>query len=78
MSNLSEQERKAYEQYIFSSSEEDKQSAIKSLIPGSEKYYHLYFLDLFNKDGGTLSEADQKIYDQFLKKYPYSEQLQMI
>eukprot|EP00347_Sterkiella_histriomuscorum_P016748 403352004 len=71
MSKISDSDRKAYEAYILASSEEDRQEAIKKLIPGSHLYYHLYFIDRMKKVGGALlqSEEDQKLLQQFKKKY---------
>ena len=47
----------AYERYVMAqftkeskeAIEAEKQDAIKSLIPGTKHYYHLYFLDLLKK-----------------------------
>jgi hypothetical protein len=56
--SLSEQERKAYELYLFSTSDEEKQTALKMLIPGSERYYHLYLLDVLKTKGTKLNDDD--------------------
>ena len=53
--SISEQERKYYEQYLLSSTDEERQEAIKKLIPGSSPYYHLYFLDLMNSKGAKFA-----------------------
>src|ERR1019366_3013018 len=70
---LSEQKRKAYEQYLLATSEEDKQDSIKKLIPGSQPYYYLYFIDLFKRVGSKLSEQDKILLHQFTTKYPFDE-----
>ena len=75
---LSEQDRKAYESYVISTTEEEKQEAIKKLIPGSHLYYHLYFIDRMKKVGSKLSEEDQAMYDQFKKKFPHERLFKQI
>jgi hypothetical protein len=55
---------------LLAPTNEDKNHAIKQLIPGSYRYYHLYFLDLFKTQGSKLNEADLKMLEKFIKKYP--------
>ncbi|CDW90653.1 UNKNOWN [Stylonychia lemnae] len=68
---LSEQDRRAYESYILASSDEDRQEAIKKLIPGSHLHYHLYFVDRMKTVGSKLSEEDQTMFEQFRNKYQH-------
>jgi hypothetical protein len=54
---------------LLATSQEEREEAIKKLIPGSLLYYHLYFLDKFKTVGSKLSDQDQKMLDQFKRKY---------
>ncbi len=67
--SLSDTDRKAYEQYILAINEEEREEAIKKLIPGSHLYYHLYFINRFKQVGSKLTDHDKKLLEQFKKKY---------
>ena len=67
--NLSDTDMKAYEAYLLANSEEEQLAAIKNLIPGSYLFYHLFFLHCFKKNKGVLNEDEQKLYEEFEKKY---------
>lgn len=62
MSKISDSDRKAYESYILANSDEERQEAIKKLIPGSHLYYHLYFIDRMKKVGSVFSEEDEQMF----------------
>lgn len=53
----------------MATTDEERQEAIKKLIPGSQLYYNLYFIDRFKKVGGDLTEEDRKLFEQFTNKY---------
>ena len=78
MSALSDSDRKAYEQYILAATDQERQEAIKKLIPGSHLYYQLYFIDRFKAVGSKLTEEDKAMYEQFRKKYPLSQEFKEI
>jgi len=61
--NLTDSDRKAYEEYILSQSDSEREEAIKKLIPGSELYYYLYFLDRFKKVGSKLTASDNVLME---------------
>lgn len=68
-STLSENDRRAYEQYLMATSDDERQTAIKRLIPGSHLFYHLYFLERFKQVGSKLDETDKKHLNMFQSKY---------
>jgi hypothetical protein len=78
MSSLSDSDRKAYEAYLFAKTDEERQEAIKKLIPGSTLYYHLFMVDRLKTVGSKLTEDDQKILAQFKVKYQYSQEFKEI
>ena len=70
---LSEQDRKAYEAYVLAENEEQRQEAIKRLIPGSHLHYHLHFIHKLKTPEGVRevlkNPEDQQMLEQFKKKY---------
>ena len=75
--NFENSQLQAYERYVMaqfkdpSKAEEERQSAIQSLIPGTLHFYHLYFLDQVKK-GKKLkdfSKDDTKLWEKFDEKY---------
>eukprot|EP00347_Sterkiella_histriomuscorum_P022623 403337784 len=69
MKGLSDTDRKAYEAYILAKDEQEREEAIKKLIPGSELYYYLYFVDKMKKVGSKLDDQDQQLLVQFQQRY---------
>jgi hypothetical protein len=51
--------------------EQEQKDAINSLIPGTERYYHLYFLHLAKKKNSISEFTDQEkeLYNNFAKKF---------
>jgi hypothetical protein len=54
---LAETLRKNYEEYLLAT---NKEEVINKLIPGTDQYYHLLFLHLFNKHGVKGLDKEQK------------------
>ena len=74
--------KEGYERYVlaqfkFSTQvdiEKEQQAAIQMLIPGSQSYYHLFFLDLAQKKikFKNFSDSEKKIFYKFKEAYHYT------
>ena len=71
MSNLSDSERAAYEQYLLATTEEGKLAAINKLIPGSLLHSHLLLMDVLKHPSDQLhfTADQQKALDILTKQY---------
>ena len=68
--NLTDSERRAYEQYLLADTEQARQEAIARLVPGSAIYYHLYFLDRFRLHAGKpFSTEEANMICTFQEQY---------
>ena len=66
--SFSESDRVSVEKYILAKNDEEKQLAIKSLVPGTEMHSFVFLIDAMKKHGAKLPEADKKILDAFTDK----------